>query len=177
MPNEASCESKCPIEGRITLYHSELEYDITNRAYVEYDVMQANDDHERHQVADIAEDGNRDILQRHMDLAFALCVELLLPYSEGEGIERNQENDILKPRETYEVSLRLPNKLSPTKLQLLTRLIHEFIVCRALAEWFAISYPSKAEMWYIKAKQAEEDIKGAKIGLLASRARRPLRPF
>lgn len=61
-----------------------LIYDISNCAYVEGDVMPADDEHSKHQVFDIAEDGNIDRVTRILDLAHAECVEMMYPYTKVE---------------------------------------------------------------------------------------------
>ena len=58
---------------RLTFKREELLYDIRNNAYVEGDVMQVNDAHDRHQVQDIGEEGNIDRVTRVLDLAHAEC--------------------------------------------------------------------------------------------------------
>ena len=56
-----------------------LFYDIANVAYVEGDVMQTENVHDKHQVIDIAEDGNVDRVTRLLDVAHATCVDFLYP--------------------------------------------------------------------------------------------------
>ena len=77
---------------KMTFKREELLYDIRNNAYVEGDVMQAQTEHDRHQVQDIGEDGNIDRVTRVLDLAHAECEEALFPYTK-ENVEQESEMD------------------------------------------------------------------------------------
>lgn len=60
----------------------ELLYDAENYSFVEGDIMQAEDEHARHQVFDIGQDGNVDRVTRILNLVHSECVEIW-------GIERS----------------------------------------------------------------------------------------
>ena len=77
---------------KMTFKREELLYDIRNNAYVEGDVMQAQTEHDRHQVQDIGEDGNIDRVTRVLDLAHAECEEALFPYTK-ENVEQERKMD------------------------------------------------------------------------------------
>ena len=72
----------------LTFKRDELLYDINNIAYVEGDVMPADNEHDRHQVMDVGQDGNIDRVTRVLDVAFAECEELLYPYSKKNLMEK-----------------------------------------------------------------------------------------
>ena len=154
----------------------ELLYDCKNYAYVEGDVMKTDDDHDRHQVQDIAEDGNVDRLTRVFDLAIAECVEFCYPYSKVAVGDHTEMDDVLENTEEYVVNLLVPDDFSQTTVNLLEKYIHEFLVCRALGDWFTITYPDKSAVWLAKAEDAEEQITDT-LNHRVKRVRRPLNPF
>lgn len=75
--------SCCNRNNNVTVTHvmefmrDELLYDIKNVAYVVADTLKTEDEHDRHQVFDIGEDGNVDRVTRVMNLSFAEVVEWL----------------------------------------------------------------------------------------------------
>ena len=69
----------------------ELLYDAENYSFVEGDIMQAEDEHARHQVFDIGQDGNVDRVTRILNLVHSECVEMLFPYT------KEEISDALKP--------------------------------------------------------------------------------
>lgn len=80
----------CCTEDRTVVMHvmefmrEELLYDIKNVAYVTGDTLKTDDEHDRHQVIDVGEDGNVDRVTRMMNLAFAEVVEWLSRYTKLE---------------------------------------------------------------------------------------------
>lgn len=152
---------------KLLFKRSELLYDIKNYAYVEGDVMQVNTEHDRHQVQDIGETGNIDRVTKVLDLAYAESVEALFPYTK-QDVEQVTEMDNMptvvydeepsdeggdevftneKPEETksqdYEIQLLVPDAYSKTTVTLLVRYIHEYMVCRVLADWMSITNPHR----------------------------------
>ena len=136
---------------------SELLYDIKNYAYIEGSVMETEDEHLRHTVQDVGEEGNVDRVTRILNLTVAKCREFLFPYTKCE-IERSELNDTLKAPEVYGIVMKLPKDYSQTTLTLMERLIHEYLVCTALADWLGITYPEKAEMWALRGEDAEREL-------------------
>lgn len=182
---------------KLTFKREELLYDIRNNAYVEGDVMQAKTEHDRHQVQDIGEDGNIDRVTRVLDLAHAECEEALFPYTK-ENVEQETEmddtptfvepveetpaeeftNEITdaKPTGDYVIRLLVPDEYSKTTVRLIVRYIHEYMVCRVLADWLSITNPPAAANW--KAKQ-DEELEGMKeaVNFRTGRVRRTQTPF
>jgi energy-converting hydrogenase A subunit M len=146
----------------LRLKREELLYDITNCAYVEADIMDVKEEHLRHPVYDIGEDGNVDRVTRVMDIAFDECVEMLYPYSKREM--------------DCEVALQLPETFSQTSVDLLAKLVHERMVCRVLADWLSITDKAAAREWAEKAETAEESIRST-VNMRRGRIRRRLSPW
>lgn len=203
---------------KLTFKREELLYDIRNNAYVEGDVMQANTEHDRHQVQDICEDGNIDRVTRVLDLAHAECAEALFPYTK-ENVEQETEMDdtqtyvepveetdatasgtvadddehyalsddegddeftnktpASKPTGDYVIRLLVPNEYSKTTVRLIVRYIHEYMVCRVLADWLSITNPPAAANWKAKQDDALECMKEA-VNFRTGRVRRTQTPF
>lgn len=160
-------------------YTSEIIYDIRNLAYVEADIMPTNDEHARHQLADIAEDGNADRLTRIIALAIAECREALFPYTKIEVADNITTDDALKAPEAYDIVMKVPDDFSDTTADYLTKLIHELIVCRALIDWLSvtdISNPAAAQNWQAKLQAVREALQSATMTKI-HRTRRTLNPF
>lgn len=166
-------------EAVLLFYRSELLYDIKNLAFVEGDVMPTDDEHDRHQVIDIGEEGNVDRVTRVMDLAVARCRELLYPYSKIETEDEEYREDYLENVDEYIIHLKLPDDFSKTTLTYLERLIHEFIVYRVLADWMAltnIKNPNSAANWLSKLQDIEDDIEST-LNARIHRVRKTQTPF
>ena len=164
-------------EVRLTFYRSELIYDVENCAHVEGDVMQAGNDHARHQLQDIAQEGNIDRVTRVLGLAHGECVEALYPYTKKQLPEERKElDDRHTEPDSYVIELRLPEDFSETTLQLLRHTIHEYMVCRVLADWMCITNPAGGVKWTEKAATHRERMREMLMSR-TGKVRRPLRPW
>lgn len=153
-----------------------LLYDISNLAYVESDVIPEESTHAKHQTADITEDGNVDRITRILDLTHALCTEALYPYTKETPEDLSEFNDLLEEEPRYTITLKIPTTFSVTTARLLEKLIHEFMVLNALAEWLSITNPNAAVKYSDKAQAVLAKVKqivNSRKGVLL----RPLRPF
>lgn len=164
-------------EATLTFKRAELIYDASNYSFVEADIMPEGDECRRHQVFDIGQSGNVDRVTRVLNTAHAECVEMLYPYTKEE-IPDEQEalDDVLKEPETYEIKLTLPETFSLTTLRLLEELIHEYLVCRVLADWMSITNPESEANWQRKFTTLREKIRTALVSR-TKMIRRKLSPF
>ena len=161
----------------LTFKRSELVYDAENYSFVEGDIMKADDEHARHQVFDIAQKGNIDRVTRVLNLAHAECVEMLYPYTKEEvADEESVLDDVLTAPEEYNIVLNLPREFSLTTVQLLKHIIHEYLVCRVLADWMSITNPSSQSNWGAKLDNIQEQIRGH-LNARCGRVRRTQTPF
>ena len=143
---------------------SELVYDAENYSFVEADIMDADDEHARHQVYDIGQEGNIDRVSRVLNLAHAECVEMLYPYTKEEVDEDDCELcDTLRHPCAYRIEMRLPDGFSMTTVRLLKQLIHEYMVCRVLADWMSITNPGSQKNWEDKIRTAKSKIQTALV--------------
>lgn len=160
----------------LTFYRSQILYDCGNLAYVEGDVMKTEDEHDRHQVMDIVEDGNVDRVTRVLDLTFEQCVELCYPYAKEPVESETALDDVFEETEKYVLRLTVPAGFSVTTANLLTKLIHELLVYRVMADWMSITKPDAEAKWVAKAEDMEGNITGT-LNMRVGRVRRKLQPF
>jgi hypothetical protein len=160
----------------LTFKRDEILYDCKNYAYVEGDTMKTQDEHDRHQVMDIGEDGNIDRVTRVLDLAFAECVELCYPYSKEEVEDTTAADDTLEERDAMVLRMVVPDDFSQTTVELLRRLIHELLVYKVMADWTSHTKPESEEKWAKKAGEVEEKITSS-LNYRVGRVRRTLTPF
>ncbi|HIT83304.1 MAG TPA: hypothetical protein IAA99_03790 [Candidatus Avibacteroides faecavium] len=166
-------------EGRemtLVFKRSEIIYDVSNYAYVEADVMPADDDHRRHQVADIAQDGNIDRVTRVLNAAHAECVEMLYPYAKEEIQDEKRLDDVLKEPDVYEIRMNVPRHFSLTTLKMLESMVHEYLVCRVLADWMSITNPAGEAKWERKYTMLRNKMRSSLVSRIAG-MRRKMKPF
>lgn len=156
---------------------SELVYDAENYSFVEADIMDADKEHARHQVYDIGQEGNIDRVSRVLNLAHAECVEMLYPYTKEEVEEDDCELcDTLRHPCVYRIEMSLPEGFSMTTVRLLKQLIHEYMVCRVLADWMSITNPDSQKNWEDKIRTAKGKIQTALVSR-TGKVRIKMNPF
>lgn len=153
----------------------QLLYDIKNYAYIEGSVMDTDNGHNRHMVQDVGEEGNVDRITRVLNLTVAKCRELLYPYTKNEP-HRTELDDVLREPKVYGIVLSVPSDFSQTTLYLLKNLIHEYLVCKAVADWLTITNTTKAQVWEVKAEDAEKEIR-INLHNRIAKTRRRMHPF
>jgi hypothetical protein len=150
-------------EVTLTFKRYEILDDIKNISFVEADIIQTEDEHQKHQVFDIGEDGNVDRVTRVMSLAVAEVTEMLYPYSVTHDIDDEEYvNDLTEP-EVYDITMRLPKEFSFDTVRLLKHLIHEYIIDRILEDWLSITKPSSQANWRSKLEEIAEEIRRALV--------------
>lgn len=164
-------------EASLSFRRAELIYDAGNYSFVESDIMPEGDECRRHQVCDIGQAGNADRVTRVLNMAHAECVEMLYPYTKEE-IPDGQEalGDVLEEPEVYEIKLSLPEGFSLTTLRMLEHLLHEYLVCRVLADWMSITNPESEGKWERKFATLRNKIKSSLVSR-TGKVRRKLKPF
>lgn len=163
--------------AKLIFKRAELLYDAGNYSFVEGDIMKEDDEHARHQVFDIVQSGNVDRVTRVLNLAHSECVEMLYPYTKTE-IPDEQEalDDVLAEPEEYIIELSLPQGFSLSTLKLLKELIHEYLVCRVLADWMSITNPKSQANWEDKMNALKKKIQTSLVSR-SGKVRRKLKPF
>lgn len=173
------CQNSQPQTKAVTLVfkRKELLYDAENYSFVEADIVKAEDKHTRHQIFDIGQDGNVDRVTRVLNLAYSECMEMLYPYTKEE-IPNEQEvlDDVLIAPEEYTMTLTLPIGFSLSTVKLLKHLIHEYMVCKVLADWMSITNPGSQISWENKVQNARIKIQTSLVSR-TGKVRRKLKPF
>lgn len=166
-----------PKKATLTFKRAELIYDASNYSFVEAEIIPEGDECRRHQVFDIGQDGNVDRVTRVLNMACLECVEMLYPYTKEE-IPEGQEalDDVLTEPEVYEIKLTLPETFSLTTLKLLEHLIHEYLVCRVLADWMSITNPESEAGWEKKFTTLRNKIRTSLVSR-TGKIRRKMKPF
>lgn len=161
----------------LTFKRSELLYDVENYSFVEGDTMETENEHARHQVFDIGQEGNVDRVTRVLNLAHSECVEMLFPYTKEDIQNENCTlDDTLKEPDTYDIILLLPRYFSMTTIRLLKDLIHEYLVCWVLADWMSITNPSSQRNWEDKLDSLKKKIQTSLMSR-GRKIRRKMKPF
>ena len=156
--NDCRPKDRNTVETALICKREELLYDIRNYLFVEGDIMEDGQQHQRHVVQDVGEAGNVDRVTRVLDLAHAEAVEMLYPFSKQEIRDRVLD-DRLRERKVYGIILNVPREFSQTTLNALEKLVHEYMVCRAVADWLSISNTQKAAVWKEKTEELASAIR------------------
>ena len=141
--------------------------------------MPAEAEHAKHIIEDIGEEGNIDRVTRLLNLYHAVIVEALYPYTKTDVVTAEEAvpwTDKLEEVEQYRIDLYLPETFSQTTINLLEHWIHEFLVCRCLADWMSIANTEKSIVWMTKAEEAKTEI-GKITHHRKSTVRRKMNPF
>lgn len=170
------CEKENHTAVMLSFKREELLYDAKNYSFIEGDIMKTDDEHARHQVFDIGENGNVDRVTRVLNLAHSECVELLFPYTKCEISEVGMLDDTLTEPASYDITLYLPKYFSMTTVQLLRNLIHEYLVCKVLADWMSITNPNSQKNWEDKFGELKRKIQTSLVSR-RGKIRRKLKPF
>lgn len=163
------------MEVALLFLREDLLYDISNYAYVEGDIMEEEKQHSKHQLQDIAEEGNVDRVIRVIDMAHAWVVETLYPYT-SVPLDYDFLDDRLRDVPLWAIMLNLPKTYSNTTVEYLSKLIHELFVCKALEDWTLMVKPEAAESWRYRWERAEREIRGC-LTRRMKRTRIRLHPF
>ena len=160
----------------LTFTRQNLVYDIENYAFVEGDLMRTDNEHAKHQVFDIAQDGNIDRVNRILDLAHAECVEMMYPYTKVSC--EDSESVTNSPMDVYQycITLQIPDDFSKTTIDYVSKCVHEYMTSRVLTDWLSITKPSAANYWAVKAAEAKDQIRTS-LNARMKRVRRTLSPF
>lgn len=146
----------------LAFHRKQLLYDIKNYAYIEGHIWGEDAQHAQHTLVDIGEEGNVDRVNRILSTVHSAVEEMLYPYTKEEIGEEEYICNGLQAPPTYYIIMNVPTTMSLTTLKYLNKQIHEYMVCRVIYDWLSITHPEKAEVWYTKVKDAEEEINSIK---------------
>ena len=163
---------------RLAFLREELLYDIRNIAYIEADVMGEPGGegggvarHAQHVLADVGERGNVDRVGRLLSVAHAEVLEMLYPFTKAGAVGGVMDDRLEEPAE-YVVEMRVPGGMSQTTVGLLSRQVHEYMVCRVLADWLSMTRPAASGAWRARAQEAAAGVERAKHARLGPQVRK-----
>ena len=134
-------------------YHfSEICYDLKNRLYVLGDVSNM-DAHVVHQMQDVLEGGNADIIGRWVDLAVSEVADQMSPLLTRVDAGDTPSDNLPHPVEEYVLQVDWPSLNLPSWKERLRLLIHEYVVVRVFALWLAMVSPGDVQYWQMSAEQ------------------------
>ena len=99
-----------------------------------------------------------------------------MPTHEEDKAEGKTEGEANAKTQDYEIQLLVPDAYSKTTVTLLVRYIHEYMVCRVMADWMSITNPTSAPKWKEKEQEMLEAMKEA-VNFRTKRVRRTQTPF
>lgn len=141
----------------------QLMYDISNVCYVTGDVLKTDDEHARHQIIDVTEDGNVDRVTRMLDLAFGEVQQMLSAFTKDAVTDGDITNDEFTETDTYVITLKVPSSIMKVTQNYLEQLIHNLLVDWAVMDWLTFTHPDKneASVWAAKAEDLKSKINAA----------------
>lgn len=172
--NSNSYEEQEKLEVTLEFLREELLYDINSLAYVEGEVMGEENQHAQHLLIDVGQDENVNRATRIINLVHAAAIEMLYPYTKKDAVVETVDDKLWKP-DKYQIIMHVPTSFSQTTIHLLSRLIHEFMVYRVLADWLSMTNPQAAKKWYEQVEDIKAQIKKA-INHRSKVFTRPLNP-
>lgn len=168
---------------KLIFHREQLLYDIKNYAYIEGHVWGGESGeteemirHAKHTLMEIGEEGNIDRVNRILALTHAAAVEMLYPYTKEEPSDEDVICDAIWEPENYVIEMEVPGSMSGTTINLLSKLIHEFMVARVIYDWLSITHAEAAKNWHDKAEEARDEIERIK-NLRRGPIRRKLFPY
>lgn len=164
------------IQATVKLLREQLMYDISNYAYIEGDVLPVDNEKARHNIIDIVQDGNVDRVNRILNLGYNELVEMMYPFTKSECDDEELRDDILVEPTEYVFHLTLPELFSKTSINHLSGLLHEYMVCRVLSDWFNITKHPAWESWQLRLVDISEQIR-SRLNVRRGAIRRTQTPF
>ncbi len=132
----------------ISIRRDLLLYDIANYAFIEGHRTETltGEPQKAHLLTDICAEGNIDRVNRSLGLAHASAVEILHPLTRRRSVWGRIANEIWTP-DIYPIRFRQDIRLPDTTAHLLARLVHEYMVSKAVQDWLSITDPTAAARW------------------------------
>lgn len=127
----------------ITLYMSELIYDVQNKTYLTGRSRNTGDNHE--QVANMQaneDEENQNQVVRSIGNAYANLKTKLSEYLEDSGSTAN--NILLSASDNLQINLVMPSNFNPATNDTIGAALHQYIVNSAIGEWFTITNKADA---------------------------------
>lgn len=151
-------------EVTIKLSRGRIIYGLSNNAYVVGDILDPG--HCKHQVQDVVEGQNLDMVDRVLWRAYCHVRKLFEPYLVDEDSEctcdveaNNKSTCDVEAGGDYVFRLLAPGAVPKSTVDYWAILADEYITATAMAEWLEIVSPDHAMPWQRKASEACRQLK------------------
>lgn len=136
----------------ITLYYSELMYDVQNKTYLTGRSREAGNSFESvaHMQAN-DDDENKNQVMRSIGNAISTLKVRLSEYMEDTGVTANNILQLVEDNATLQLTLLLPSNYNSATRDSIATAAHRFIVNTAIGDWFAITNKADAADYYTAA--------------------------
>ena len=160
-------------EVTIRLSRGRIIYNLSNNAYVVGDQLVPG--HRRHQVQDVVEGQNLDLVERVLWRAYCHVRKIFEPYLLDCG-QPPVEGDaaVLPPHQEpgdYVFHLGIPGTMPKATADYWAILADEYITSTAMCEWLEIVSPEQAPAWRQKAEHACQQL-GESLHVIRHRVRK-----
>lgn len=154
----------------MTLYVSELIFDIQNKTYLTGRSRKTGDNHE--QVANMQandDEENANQVLRSIQNAFGTMKTKLSEWINEDGTTATDE--LMEGKGEITVSLVMPSNYNNSTRETVNSAMHQYIVNSAIGDWFTITDKNDAADYYTLAANNLEQIREA-----VNKRTRPIRP-
>lgn len=144
----------------VTLYLSELLYDVQNKTYLTGRSRQTGNNHEEvaHMQANEDEENENQIL-RSLGNAFANLKTKLSEYIEESGTTAT--NKLLSKNGTIQLALVMPSNFNQATSETISAALHQYFVNTAIGDWFTITNKNDATDYVTLAAANLEELREA----------------
>lgn len=144
----------------VTLYLSELLYDVQNKTYLTGRSRQTGNNHEEvaHMQANEDEENENQIL-RSLGNAFANLKTKLSEYIEESGTTAT--NKLLSKSGTIQLALVMPSNFNQATSETISAALHQYLVNTAIGDWFTITNKNDATDYVTLAAANLEELREA----------------
>lgn len=146
----------------ITLYLSEIVYDVQNKTYLTGRSRKTGENHEEvanMQANDDDEDANQ--ILRSVGNAFATLKTKLSEYLVDNGTTANNVLLNLNTSSTLTVALQMPSNFNQATNDTIGAALHQYLVNSAIGEWFTITNKADASDYVTLAAANLEEVREA----------------
>lgn len=165
-----SCRTPHTTRVTIRLKTENLLYDISQAGFLSAETVALrlqDNQHVKHRMKDIAEDGNVDVVIRELDNAYThslLCLSQFMPSSQREE-EITMTDDYDDYRDSYDYILSINHEYARFLAERLTSLLHDYLVSSAICRYISVVADAthSSELY----KQREEDALNNTVALLS----------
>lgn len=145
----------------VTLYLSELLYDIQNKTYLTGRSRSTGDNYQAvaNMQANEDEENENQILRSLSNAFAALRIQLSEYISQAEVF--NISNALMQKSNNIQLTLSMPSNFDNSAVDLVSSALHQYLVNVAIGDWFAITNRDDATIYISRAASNVEELKVA----------------